>query len=235
VTVTILSPENDLISQRKIFKHELYEFEELEAVMDESRGGRVYITPTGERYRSVTTLLGRLSKKSIMEWRKAVGEEKANKISSQAARRGTNLHKICEDYVGNEPDYLKKKLPNVVSMFKDIQPLIDKHITAVHGIEIPLYSHKLQTAGRCDLFCSFDNVPTILDFKTSSKIKKKEWITSYFMQATCYAMMVYERKGIKVPQLAIMIAVENEQPQLFVEQTETYLAETYKFFQSCIE
>jgi len=233
--VTILLPENDLISQRKIFKHELYEFEELEAVMDESRGGRVYITPTGERYRSVTTLLGRLSKKSIMEWRKAVGEEKANKISSQAARRGTSLHQICEDYVGNEPDYLKKKLPNVVSMFKDIQPLIDKHITAVHGIEIPLYSHKLQTAGRCDLFCSFDNVPTILDFKTSSKIKKKEWITSYFMQATCYAMMVYERKGIKVPQLAIMIAVENEEPQLFVEQTETYLAETYKFFQSCIE
>ena len=233
--MTILLPENDLISQRKIFKHELYEFEELEAVMDESRGGRVYITPTGERYRSVTTLLGRLSKKSIMEWRKAVGEEKANKISSQAARRGTSLHQICEDYVGNEPDYLKKKLPNVVSMFKDIQPLIDKHITAVHGIEIPLYSHKLQTAGRCDLFCSFDNVPTILDFKTSSKIKKKEWITSYFMQATCYAMMVYERKGIKVPQLAIMIAVENEEPQLFVEQTETYLAETYKFFQSCIE
>jgi genome maintenance exonuclease 1 len=233
--VTILLPENDLISQRKIFKHELYEFEELEAVMDESRGGRVYITPTGERYRSVTTLLGRLSKKSIMEWRKAVGEETANKISSQAARRGTNLHKICEDYVGNEPDYLKKKLPNVVSMFKDIQPLIDKHITAVHGIEIPLYSHKLQTAGRCDLFCSFDNVPTILDFKTSSKIKKKEWITSYFMQATCYAMMVYERKGIKIPQLAIMIAVENEEPQLFVEQTETYLTETYKFFQSCIE
>lgn len=233
--MTILSPENDSVSQRKIFKHELYEFEELQAVMDESKGGRVYITPSGERYRSVTTLLGKLSKKGIMEWRKAVGEEKANKISSQAARRGTNLHQICEDYIGNKDDYLKNKLPNVVSMFKDIQPLIDQHITAVHGIEIPLYSHRLQTAGRCDLFCSFDNVPTILDFKTSSKLKKKEWITSYFMQATCYAMMVYERKGIKVPQLAIMIAVENEEPQLFVEQTETYLSETYKFFQSCIE
>jgi len=233
--VTILSPENGSESQRKIFKHELYEFEELQAVMDESKGGRVYITPTGERYRSVTTLLGKLSKQGIMEWRKAVGEEKANKISSQAARRGTNLHQICEDYIGNKPDFLKDKLPNVVSMFKDIQPLIDQHITAVHGIEIPLYSHKLQTAGRCDLFCSFDNVPTILDFKTSSKPKKKEWITSYFMQATCYAMMVYERKGIKVPQLAIMIAVENEEPQLFVEQTETYLTETYRFFQSCIE
>lgn len=233
--MTILSPENGSESQRKIFKHELYEFEELQAVMDESKGGRVYITPTGERYRSVTTLLGKLSKQGIMEWRKAVGEEKANKISSQAARRGTNLHQICEDYIGNKPEFLKDKLPNVVSMFKDIQPLIDQHITAVHGIEIPLYSHKLQTAGRCDLFCSFDNVPTILDFKTSSKPKKKEWITSYFMQATCYAMMVYERKGIKVPQLAIMIAVENEEPQLFVEQTETYLTETYKFFQSCIE
>lgn len=233
--MTILSPENGSESQRKIFKHELYEFEELQAVMDESKGGRVYITPTGERYRSVTTLLGKLSKQGIMEWRKAVGEEKANKISSQAARRGTNLHQICEDYIGNKPDFLKDKLPNVVSMFKDIQPLIDQHITAVHGIEIPLYSHKLQTAGRCDLFCSFDNVPTILDFKTSSKPKKKEWITSYFMQATCYAMMVYERKGIKVPQLAIMIAVENEEPQLFVEQTETYLTETYRFFQSCIE
>lgn len=233
--MTILSPENDSGSQRKIFKHELYEFEELQAVMDESKGGRVYITPTGERYRSVTTLLGKLSKQGIMEWRKAIGEEKANKISSQAARRGTNLHQICEDYIGNKPEFLKDKLPNVVSMFKDIQPLIDKHITSVHGIEIPLYSHKLQTAGRCDLFCSFDNVPTILDFKTSSKPKKKEWITSYFMQATCYAMMVYERKGIKVPQLAIMIAVENEEPQLFVEQTETYLTQTYKFFQSCIE
>ena len=88
-------------------------------------GKRCYVTPTGEKYPSVTTILSDYKKDSIIEWRKRVGEKEANKISTQASRRGTKVHKLCEDYLNNELS-TKEYTPDNVEMFQSIQPTLDE-------------------------------------------------------------------------------------------------------------
>ena len=93
-----------------------------------------------------------------------------------------------------------------------------------------MYSDLLMTAGATDCIAEFDGVMTIVDFKTSTKIKKEEWIQNYFLQATAYAMMAEERHGVEVPQIAIMIAVDHEEPQLFVKPKYLYVDEVRELF-----
>lgn len=207
------------VLRKKIFKRHDFQFQELESEYID--GQRYYMTPTGEKYPSVTTVLSSLSKDGIKKWRQRVGEEAANKIVKQAASRGTQLHNMCEKYMLNIDNFAEKSMPLIIEMFKSIQPYIDR-VDEVYGNEIPLFSHDLKTAGRSDLFCSINNRKCILDFKSSSKPKKEEWIESYFLQATTYAMMIRELTEIEVPKLAILIAVEGDQPQFFIKNTKEY-------------
>ena len=88
-------------------------------------GKRYYVTPTGEKYPSVTTVLSNYKKEALFKWRKRVGEKEANKISTQASRRGTKVHKLCEDYLNNELSFDEYTPDNVV-MFQSIQPILDE-------------------------------------------------------------------------------------------------------------
>ena len=184
-------------------------------------GKRCYVTPTGEKYPSVTTILSDYKKDSIIEWRKRVGEKEANKISTQASRRGTKVHKLCEDYLNNELS-TKEYTPDNVEMFKSIQPTLDE-IELVYAQERTLYSHHLKTAGRVDCVGKFRGKNHIIDFKTSSKPKKKEWIDNYFMQGSAYSVMWEEMTGVPVPYIAIIIAVADDVPQVFVENRDTLI------------
>jgi len=203
----------------RYFEHLLLPTKELETEYVD--GKRFYVTPTGEKYPSVTTVLSSLTKEGITEWVERVGVEQANKIRTQAATRGTKVHSICEDYIRNVDNYFSGHMPSNVMMFKQIQPYLDEHLDRVYGIEIPLYSHTLKTAGRCDLVGRLHGITSILDYKTSTKPKNKEWIENYFIQATVYAMMIEEMYGFKVPQIAIAIAVEEGDLQTFVESSNT--------------
>ena len=222
--------KQDSTSQRKIFTHKLFEFEELPRVVID--GKRHYQLPDGSLAKSVTTAIGDASDKTALyEWRKRVGEEEAQRISTQAANRGTSLHSICEYYLLNEERMPKKTMPINVDTFRKIQPLIDKHIDNIYGIEARLYSYQLKAAGTTDCIAEWDGVPSIIDFKTSKKTKKEEWIENYFLQATTYAMMTEERTGLKVPQLVILIAVDHEEPQIFIRQAENYREKVIKIFE----
>ena len=203
-----------------MFKHEPIDlgYEDLSTTND---GGRKYQTPKGN-YPSITTLLGNLSKKAIMEWRDRVGHEEANKISRQAAGRGTAVHQVCEDYVNNKPDYDKDLMPNILHDFKRIKDILDKRIGIVYGQELPLYSDHLGVAGRVDCVAEFDGKPSIIDYKTSRKTKKKEWIHSYFMQECFYAIAWEERTGIPITQLVTIISVDDAEPQVFIEHRDNY-------------
>ena len=203
-----------------MFIHEKIEFEDLQATNID--GKRLYQTPTGQVYPSVTTITGLHSKDAILAWRKRVGEEEANKISGKAANRGTKVHKMCEDYLNNEL-HLNNHLPNSVALFKQIQPYIDKYIGVVYGIECPLYSDHLRVAGRTDCVAMFDGKPAVVDFKTASKPKNEDFILNYFMQCSAYAVMFEERTGIAIPRIAILVAVEGDQPQLFVKKRDSYI------------
>ena len=186
-------------------------------------GKRFYKTPEGLLYPSVTTITSQHGKDKILEWRKRVGEEEANRISTKASSRGTRVHKICENYLNNEDDYARKTMPDSIVMFKSLQPLLDEHVNNIHALEVPLYSHHLKVAGRVDCIAEYDGKLSVIDFKTSSKLKEESWIKGYFMQCSAYAVMYEERTGIPVPQIVVMIAVESEHPQVFIKKRNEYI------------
>ena len=195
------------------------------------QGKRYYETPTGNRYPSVTTVLSTMNQEGIAAWRAKVGNDVANKISTQASGRGTKVHQIAEDYLLNKDNYLEGHMPANVETFKQIQTYLDQHCDEVYGNEIALYSDRLKTAGRCDLVARIHGIRTVGDFKTAKKHKKEEWIQNYFFQCTAYAIMLYERYGIWCPQICLMIATDEDGLQPIIKKTVTYAEDVYKFFE----
>ena len=185
-------------------------------------GKRHYVTPDGNKYISITTLLSNLSKAGIQKWRNRVGAEEANRISTKASRQGTGVHSICESYIKNEDGFLDGRMPNEVEMFQSIESLLDC-IDDVHCVEGALYSDELKLAGRTDLIAEFDNQLAVIDYKTSRKIKTWEMCHSYFMQGAFYAMAYEERTGIPINNIIIIMAVENEKPLLFKETKDRWI------------
>ena len=198
----------------KKFNHVGSELQDLRT--ENIEGKRHYVTPDGNQYISITSLLSELSKEGIQKWRERVGETEANRISTKASRQGTAVHSLCESYIKNEQDFLTESMPHLVEMFESIQPLLDR-IDNVHVIEGALYSDELQLAGRTDLIAEFDGNLSVIDYKTSRKIKNWEMCHSYFMQGAFYAHAYEERTGISINNIVIIMAVENEEPLLFRE------------------
>ena len=203
-----------------MFIHDLVELTPLSTTTID--GKRHYQTPDGNVYPSVTTITSLHGKEGILEWRKRVGEEEANKISNKAATRGTRVHKLCEDYLNNELSF-EGAMPNSIALFKQMQPFLDKYIGKVYGIECPLYSHHLRVAGKSDCIAQFDGKNAVVDFKTANKPKQEHWIQNYFMQCAAYAVAFEERTKISIPRIAIVVAVEGDSPQLFIKKRDDYI------------
>lgn len=221
--------DNSLISCDKKFVSNLISFDELSELTE--NGKRHYVTPTGEKYPSVTSVLGSGDKSWLHEWKKRVGEEEANRITLRATTRGTSLHKLCENYIGNKDGFSLNYSPLIINMFKSIQPFIN-YIEEIYGSEVAVYSHELKTAGRIDVFCKMGGKKIILDFKTSSKRKQEKDIKNYFLQTTAYALAIREIKGIDIPKVVILIAVENDLPQYFIKNTCDYEDEVRETFRN---
>jgi genome maintenance exonuclease 1 len=186
--------------------------------------GRLYTTPEGKKYKSITTVLSHYGKKAIYEWRQAVGEERANEVSRKASNRGTKVHKICEDYLNNEIPELKMQMmmPDLKELFFKIKPIIDDNVGKVYAQEQALYSDKYRIAGRVDLIAEWNGKLSVIDFKTSTKQKNEEDIQNYFMQCTAYALMFAERTGIWIDDIVVLIATEEGDALLFERQIDAY-------------
>jgi len=208
----------------------------VELTTENINGQRYYVLPDGvTKLKSVTTIIGeRTDKTALLEWKKRVGEAEAQKITTQAARRGTAIHSIAERYVLNEENYYgEKEMPANIDSFKPIKQILDDHVDNVLGIEIPLYSKSLGCAGRTDLIAEYDGTLSVIDFKTSRKLKKAEWIENYFIQATCYAMMFEWIYRIAVPQIVIIITVDDEKtPQVFKLERSQYVNRVLELFKT---
>jgi genome maintenance exonuclease 1 len=190
--------------------------------------GRIY-ERDGIHYHSVTTVISKMSDKSSLEnWRKRVGEEEASKITLQATNRGTAVHNLCENYLLNK--FLPASMPANMETFKSLKPYLDNHITEIYGIEHQMYSDTFGVAGTADVIGKWDNINSIIDFKTSRRFKEKKWIENYFIQSATYAYMCYERYNMIVPQIVILIAVDHERPQLFIEHPKNWLAKAKVLF-----
>ena len=190
----------------KKFNHSFVDLPKLKQITTDE--GRRYETENGTRAPSITTVLGDTADKSgLFEWRKRVGEEKANAISRNAAARGTKMHTLCEKYLLNED---MGEITNDMGgiLFKGIRPLLDK-LDNVRCLESRLFSSKLGVAGTVDCIAEFDGNLTVIDFKTSRRPKKKEHIEDYFLQGCFYFSAFYEMTGELPNQISILIAVED--------------------------
>ena len=201
------------------FKHEKIDigYDDLDTTTTNS--GRNYLTPDGHQYPSVTTVLSILNEDIIKAWRQRVGEEEANRISGKAANRGTRVHSIVEKYLNNEET--TEFLPHIRQSLENLKPVLNS-VGTIFGLEVPLYSHHLGLAGRCDCIAQYNGVPSIIDFKTSRYIKKKEKISNYFAQGAAYSIMLEERVGLIAPNIVIIMDVDHEKPVVFVEHRDNY-------------
>ena len=221
-----LSP--GILDFRKKFNHMLVPlgYTDLEVVYHASTG-RTYITPEGKTYPSITTVLGHRGKDGILAWRKRVGEAEANRISSIAAGNGSLVHGLCERYINNSEQVLSgKEMPVVKQSFLAIKKVIDQSIGEVYLQECAIYSDHLGVAGRVDLVAKFEGKLSIIDFKTSSRVKSRTDIHNYFIQEAAYAIMVEERTGLPVNNLVTIMAVNSsDEPVVFLEKRDSWVTE----------
>ena len=207
------------------FTHNLIKLNELSVKTEE--GKRLYQTPQGKSYPSVTTVTGILSKDAIHSWRQRIGEEKADQITRAATSRGNEVHKLAELYLKNElfsqSTLFDEPKTNNYKMFEALSSVLDNKVGIIRAIEAPLYSDVLRVGGRVDLVAEWDNELAVIDFKTSSKPKKERWIDNYFMQSSAYAFMFEELTKISINKIVIAIALENLGTQIFIKNVNDYI------------
>lgn len=210
------------LTRNREFEFDFWNFRPLKRI--EINGRRHYLCPNEEAYPSVTTVLGeRTDKSGLIAWQESVGHEKAERIRVQAGNRGTAIHSIAEAYLLNHENYPDGTMPVNKMTFEPLKKILDERVGMIHAVEAPLYSSRLRTAGQTDCIAEFDGVPSIIDFKTSRRIKREEDIESYFLQATCYGEMTEELTGREIPQVVIILAPDHELPQVFVKRRADYL------------
>jgi hypothetical protein len=187
-------------------------------------GKRHYCLPDGKKVPSVTTILDRTKpqkdRDALANWKKNVGEQRAQQITTEAANRGTRMHAYLETYVMMDD---MKPLPSNPfahpSWFMAAEIILQGlvNVNEYWGTEVPVYYSGLY-AGTTDLVGEWKNKPAIMDFKQSNKIKKREYITDYFLQLAAYAQAHNEMHSTDIKTGVILMAV---QPKLLEDQTYT--------------
>lgn len=189
--------------------------------------GRRYATPDGEKLPSVTTILDATkseeSKKALNEWRKRMGPVKAQQITTEAAGRGTRMHKWIEDYIKTGELGVPGSNPYSQQSHKMAQSIISQGLINCNeywGTEVPLYFPKVY-AGTTDLVGVHNGEPAIMDHKQSNKLKKREWIDDYFVQLAAYATAHNEVHGTNIRKGVIfMCTADNIYQEFIIEGAE---------------
>ena len=185
---------------------------------------RFYVTPEGEKYPSITTVLSNRKKEGLFEWRKRVGNDVANYVARTSASRGTKVHHMCEDYLNNEFDEEKHKkdfLP--FCLFNQLKDQALCNLDNIYAQEAGLYSDKYKVACRVDCVAEYKDTLSIIDFKTSTRERSDDWNENYYIQGSAYAEMFEERTKIKIDQVVILVVTEDGTVQEFVKSKQDYL------------
>ncbi len=187
---------------------------DLELEKKEINGIRLYNLPDGQWVPSITSITSFYNRQIFVEWRKRIGEEKANAITRKATARGTDFHQVCQDYLENKELVWDDYQPMTKFMYIHAKPYLDK-INNIHAIERTLYSEYLGLAGRVDCIAEYEGELAVIDFKTSDKIKPEEWIENYFVQETFYAAAYYELTGQVVKKLITLMVTPGGEVKVF--------------------
>jgi len=207
-----------------LFKHIDVDIDQLKRKNTEN--GRRYLTPSGALYPSVTTILSHKSKPYIDAWKKRIGYEAANKISTQAANRGTTIHKLVEHHLNNEEQKEQDGLLTLdfsnKEMYLNMKDLLSD-IDNIRALEATLYSDHLRLGGQADCIAEYKGRLSVIDFKTSNKKKTRSQCYSYFMQCSAYAIMFEERTGIPVDQSVILMTQQDDGPAVFTATRDEFV------------
>ena len=184
-----------------------YDYPKLERLDTEI--GRHYLDSNNHPVPSVTTILSGTSKSSagIDQWRQRVGDEEADRVIKQSTDIGTAVHEAIEVYLNgddwdnftDEPDQIMAK--NITSKFISDGLL---GINEVWGLEVGLILDNLY-AGTADCIGNYNGVPSLIDFKTAKKIKRREWIEDYFLQGCAYANAHNVMFNTNIQQIVILM------------------------------
>jgi genome maintenance exonuclease 1 len=191
-------------------------------------GKRHYCLPDGSKVPSVTTILDRTkseeSKRALQYWRRSVGEQRAQEITTEAASRGTRMHKWLENYVkdgamgvpGTNPYSVQSHAMANVIVFEGLA----NNVTEYWGVEVPVYYSGLY-AGTTDCLGLWKGKPAILDFKQTNKPKKREWIEDYFAQLAAYALAHNNTHGTDIKTgVILMCSADNLYQEFVLEEDE---------------
>ena len=227
-------PNRDFIMREVIYDGPVWP----ELTTSNALGMRWYEVPSGDKYPSITSVLGKSpeKQKGLQEWRERVGEHEANKIARKGANRGTAFHNCVEDFLTmNEPEF-QYKLENehktkhllAWAMFLSARKTIEESVGDIFLMEQSMYSARYKVAGRCDLIAMFDGEPTVIDWKTAATMKKEEWNEDYYIQAAAYASMYTDYTGDRIDNLAIVMVDEQGEVEIFRKPVATYLPKLEK-------
>lgn len=208
-----------------IYLPEKFPYKELKR--ETINGSRKYMTPDGHAVPSVTTILDATkpeeAKQALREWRKRVGEERAKQITTEAAGRGTRMHKWLENHIKNGDMGQPGTNPYSIQSHTMAKTIIEqglKNCQEFWGTEVSLYFPEVY-AGTTDLVGVHDNDEAIMDHKQTNKPKKREWIDDYFLQLAAYALAHNEVWGTKIRKgVVFMCSADNIYQEFIVEGTE---------------
>lgn len=200
-----------------------------EITQDNSGPIRVYLEDDKPalKYPSVTTILAASqseeTREILAEWRKRVGDAEADKISTRGKNRGTKVHDLIERHFIGETLPVEI-MPHVLGAFSSMKKGVEKTLTAICFFEKNLISHELRVGGRVDCVgFTNDYKLSIVDFKTSRRIKTSADCYDYFIQTAIYGMMMNEmltaqNKLIRIKKLIIIMTVDDyPEPLVFTE------------------
>lgn len=176
--------------------------------------GARYYTVNGRPMVSITSVTSWYNKQIFIDWRKRIGEDEANRITKRATSRGTATHSLIENHLLNKEVEFDKPSPKM--LFLQSKETL-KNINNIYALEESLYSEELGVAGTVDCIAEYNGELSIIDFKTAEKPKPRDWIENYFVQAAAYACMFFERTGIPVKKLVIIMTCENGDVTVYEE------------------
>ena len=188
-------------------------------------GKRLYETPDGNAVASVTTILDKTKDKTgLIEWRKRVGEERAQQITTEASGVGTRMHKYLEDYIdtGDWPSPGSNPYAQQAhKMAEVIREQAFSRLNEIWGSEVSLFMPRLY-AGTSDLVALYDDRPAICDFKQTNRPKKEEYVEDYYLQLVAYAEAHNEIYDTNICEGHIFMCSRDFEYQQFDITPETY-------------
>ena len=189
----------------------------------------------GQHFPSITTVLGVQKKPGLIAWRKNVGEEAAKWEMNRAARRGTAVHNLVENYLKGETPTTRDVLP--LGMFRLLKPYLEQ-LDNIHALEKIMYSKKLTIAGQVDCIAEYNGKLSVIDFKTANKERVDSWNENYYIQCTAYAIMYEELFDTPIEQIVILQAGEDGSAKSFVKNKADYeeklgkaIKDFYKYYE----